>query len=115
MNRHTLINTSLLTVALLAGAVQAGADQLRQFGFTGEVNTFNRGGGTLVVEDLVFHISESTLVHKKRGGKGTLSDITPGTRIGFYPGQGASPYLSEIWVLPKNWKAKPGYADSPDT
>ena len=68
----------------------------------------------LVVEDLVFRISESTLVHKRRGGKGTLSDIRPGTRIGFYPGSGGASHINEIWILPRNWKAPPGYAVRPD-
>jgi hypothetical protein len=114
MNRYRLITTSFLAVVLLAAGLPAGADQQRSFGFTGEVNTFNRGSGTLVVEDLVFRISESTSVHKKRGAKGTLSDITPGTKLGFYPGSGDSPLLSDVWVLPKNWKAEPGYAASPE-
>lgn len=114
MKRHNLVTISLLAFALLIKTLPAGADQQRQFGFTGEVNTFNRGAGNVVVEDLLFHISEATLVHKKRGAKGTLSDITPGTRIGFYPGSGSSTYLSEIWILPKNWEAEPGYAVTPD-
>jgi len=114
MKIQRVIKTSLLTVALMAVIVPAGADQQRSFGFTGEVNSFNRGAGSLVVEDLVFHISESTLVHKKRGGKGTLSDVTPGTRVGFYPGGGATPYLSELWILPKKWQGQPGYAATPE-
>jgi len=114
MKMQTLSTASLLAVVLMAGAFQAGADQQRTFGFTGQVDAFNRGGGTLVVEDQVFLISESTLVRKRRGGKGTLSDIRPGTRIGFYPGSDGSSYVSKIWILPKNWKANPGYAVTPD-
>jgi len=114
MKMHSLITASLLTVLLTAGAFQAGAGQQRTFGFTGQVDAFNRGGGMLVVEDLVFRISESTLVHKRRGGKGTLSDIRPGTRIGFYPGSYGSSQVNEIWILPRNWKAQPGYAVTQD-
>ena len=88
MKMQTLITTSLLAVVLMAGTLPAGAGQKRTFGFTGQVDAFNRGGGTLVVDDQVFHISESTRVHKRRGAKGTLSHIRPGTRIGFYPGSG---------------------------
>lgn len=95
-------------------AAHKGADQQRTFGFTGKVDAFNRGGGMLVVEDSVFHIDESTRVHKRRGRKGTLSDLRPGTRIGFYPGSDASSNVDEIWILPKNWKAQPGYAVTPD-
>ncbi|MGB5408006.1 MAG: hypothetical protein WBN43_14595, partial [Thiogranum sp.] len=105
MKMQTLITAPLLAVVLMAGAFQAGAGQQRTFGFTGQVDSFNRGGGTLVVEDQVFRISESTLVHKRRGAKGTLSDITPGTRIGFYPGSAGSSHVNNIWILPRNWKA----------
>jgi hypothetical protein len=114
MKMHRLITASLLAVLLTAGTCQAGAGHKRTFGFTGQVDAFNRGGGTLVVEDQVFRISESTLVHKRRGAKGTLSDITPGTRIGFHPGSDSSSQVNEIWILPKNWKAQPGYAVRPD-
>lgn len=114
MKLHTLITTAFLSVVLGTGTFQVNADQERTYGFTGEVNSVNRGAGTLVVDDLVFHITETTLVHKKRGARGTLSDITPGTRIGFYPATGRASTVNEIWVLPDNWKAAPGYADSPD-
>ncbi len=114
MKMQTLITAPLLAVVLMAGAFQAGAGQQRTFGFTGQVDSFNRGGGTLVVEDQVFRISESTRVHKRRGAKGTLSDITPGTRIGFYPGSAGSSHVNNIWILPRNWKAPPGYAVTPD-
>jgi len=112
MKMQTLITTSLLAVALMAGTLQAG--QKRTFGFTGQVDAFNRGGGTLVVNDQVFHISEATRVHKRRGAKGTLSHIRPGTRIGFYPRTGDSSLINEIWILPRNWKATPGYAITAD-
>ena len=114
MKMQALITAPLLAVVLMAGALQAWAGQQRTFGFTGQVDSFNRGGGTLVVEDQVFLISESTLVRKRRGGKGTLSDIRPGTRIGFYPGQNGSSNVSRIWILPRNWKAPPGYAVTRD-
>ena len=114
MKLQTVITASLLAVVLMAGACQAGADQQRIFGFTGRVDAFNRGAGKLVVEDQVFRITESTLVQKRRGGQGTLSDIRPGTRIGFYPGSDGSSYVEKIWILPKNWKASPGYAVTPD-
>jgi len=112
MKMQTLITTSLLAVALMAGTLQAG--QKRTFGFTGQVDAFNRGGGTLVVEDQVFHISEATRVHKRRGAKGTLSHITPGTRIGFYPGSGGSSHINEIWILPRNRHIQPGYTVTAD-
>jgi len=114
MKMQTLITAPLLAVVLMAGAFQAWAGQQRTFGFTGQVNSFNRGGGTLVVEDQVFRISESTRVHKRRGAKGTLSDITPGTRIGFYPGSGGSSHVNEIWILPRNRHIQPGYTVTPD-
>ena len=112
MKMQTLITTSLLAVALMAGTLQAG--QKRTFGFTGQVDAFNRGGGTLVVEDQVFHISEATRVHKRRGAKGTLSHITPGTRIGFYPGSGGSSNINEIWILPRHRHIQPGYTVTAD-
>jgi hypothetical protein len=114
MKMQALITTSLLAVALMTGTLPAGAGKKRTFGFTGQVDAFNRGGGTLVVDDQVFHISESTRVNKRRGAKGTLSHIRPGTRIGFYPGSGGSSHINEIWILPRNWKARPGYAVTPD-
>ena len=125
MNIKHSIMMSILTLLLSAAAVAAqqrhsrfaahtGNMQHRTFGFTGQVDAFNRSGGMLVVDDSVFHIDESTLVHKRRGGKGTLSDIRPGTRIGFYPDAGTSAPISEIWILPRNWKAKPGYAVKQD-
>jgi len=115
MKRHALLVSALLAGALVSGTCQAGSDgRQRTFGFAGEGNSYNRSGGTLVVEDLVFHISESTLVHRSRGGRGTLSDIAPGSKIGFYPGSGAGSTLSEVWLLPKSWKGQPGFADSPD-
>jgi hypothetical protein len=119
MKIQRLITASLLAVLLATGASQAG-DKARKkgqqptFGFTGQVDAFNRGGGMLVVEDMVFRVDESTRVHKRRGAKGTLSDITPGTRIGFYPRSGASSDINEIWILPRNWKAQPGFAVTPD-
>ena len=122
--KHSIL-TSILAVLLSTGALadqqldsryssMAGNSQHRIFGFTGKVDAFNRSGGMLVVDDSVFDIDESTLVHKRRGGKGTLSDIRPGTRIGFYPDAGTSAPINEIWILPRNWKAKPGYAVKPD-
>ena len=115
MKMHSIITASLLAVLLTAGTCQAGGGHKRTFGFTGQVDALNRGGGMLVVNDQVFHIDESTRVHKRRrGAKGTLSDITPGTRIGFYPGSNASSPINEIWILPRGWKAPPGYAVTPD-
>lgn len=119
MKIHIVITASLLAVLLTAGPCQAGGKawknaQQRTFGFTGQVDAFNRGGGTLVVNDQVFHISEATRVHKRRGAKGTLSHIRPGTRIGFYPRTGDSSLINEIWILPRNWKATPGYAITAD-
>ena len=114
MKMRLVITASLLAVALASGSAQAGPWKKHTFGFTGQVNSFDRGGGTMVVEDLVFRISESTRVHKRRGKKGRLSDIRPGTRIGFYPGQGSSTAISDIWILPRNWRAQPGYAVTPD-
>ena len=35
------------------------------------------------------HDRLSTLVHKLLGAKGTLSGITPGTRVGFFPNSDA--------------------------
>jgi hypothetical protein len=114
MKIRTLITTAVLSVVLGTGTFQVNADQQRTFGFTGEVNSFNRSAGTLVVDDLVFHITDATLVHKKRGARGTLSDIAPGTRIGFYPATSRASTVNEIWVLPDNWKAAPGYARALD-
>jgi hypothetical protein len=113
MKMRSLSTLLLLAVVLAAGTCRAEGLQ-RAFGFNGSVDSFNRGGGMLVVGDLLFHISESTLVHARGGGRGTLSDITPGTRIGFYPGTDRSSIVNEIWILPKNWQGKPGYADTPD-
>ncbi len=115
------IITTMLAVLLSVGAsadqqrhfrfaTQASDAKHRTFGFTGQVDALNRRGGMLVVEDSVFHISESTLVHKRRGRKGTLSDIRPGTRIGFNPDANGSSPINEIWILPRNFKAQPGYA-----
>ncbi len=120
MKIQHLITASLLAVLLAAGTCQAGdkgwkKGQQPTFGFTGQVDAFNRGGGMLVVEDTVFRVNDSTRVHKRRGTtKGTLSDITPGTRIGFYPRSGSSSDVNEIWILPRNWKAQPGFAVTPD-
>ena len=108
--KHSIM-ISILAMLLSAGALadqqrhsrfaaHSGGIQHRTFGFTGD--------------DSVFRVDESTLVHKRRGGKGTLSDIKPGTRIGFYPGSDASSQINEIWILPRNWKAKPGYAVKQD-
>ena len=121
MKMHSLITASLLAVLLTAGTCQAGdrdkawkKKQPRTFGFTGQVDAFNRGGGMLVVDDQVFHISKSTRVHKRRRGKGTLADLTPGTRIGFYPRSRGSSQINDIWILPRGWKAPPGYAVTAD-
>jgi hypothetical protein len=119
MKIHIVITASLLAVLLTAGPCQAGGKawkkaQQRTFGFTGQVDAFNRGGGTLVVDDQVFHISESTRVHKRRGAKGTLSHIRPGTRIGFYPGPGGSAHINEIWILPRHRQIQSGYTVTPD-
>lgn len=114
MKLQTLFKASLLSLVLAAGTFQAWAGQQRVFEFTGQVNAFNRSGGTLVVEDLVFRVLESTQVYKPRGTKGMLSDIKPGTRVGFYPGSGGSSYVNEIWILPSDWQAAPGYAVTPD-
>jgi len=121
MKMHSIITASLLAVLLTAGTCQAGdrakawkKGHQRTFGFTGQVDAFKRGDGTLIVNDQQFHIDESTRVHKRRRGKGTLSDISPGTRIGFYPGSNSSSQINEIWILPRGWKAPPGYAVTPD-
>ena len=114
MKMRLVITASLMALLLAAGGAQAWPGKGRTFGFTGEVNAFNRGAGTMVVEDMVFPISESTRVHKRRGKKGTLSDIRPGTRIGFYPRRGGSKTVNDIWILSRNWRAQPGYAVTPD-
>jgi len=114
MKLQTLITASLLAVVLMGGVLRAVAGQQRTFGFTGQVDSFDRSGGMLVVEDQVFRINETTRVHKRRGAKGMLSDITPGTRIGFHPHSDSASQINEIWILPRNWKAPPGYAVRPD-
>jgi hypothetical protein len=46
MKIRTLITTAVLSVVLGTGTFQVNADQQRTFGFTGEVNSFNRSAGT---------------------------------------------------------------------
>ena len=112
MKRHTWLKALLTALVLATGTFQAQADRQRVFGFTGEVYSFDRGDGLLVVEDSVFRVSEAIRIHKRGGAIGTLSDITPGTKVGFYPGTGRQTVtINEIWLLPRNWKGKPGYAD----
>ena len=118
MKLHKLLSTSFVAAVLLGGMLQAGADQHRVFGFFGEVDSFDRSSGTMVVEDSLFRISESTQVYKRKGSKGTLSDIRPGVKVGFYPrGAGRSAQASvidQVWILPRNWRGTPGYAETPD-
>ncbi len=113
MNIHRLLTTAFLAVVFMAGSLQIAAEPQRTFGFSGTVDSLDRSSGSLVVEDRLFHLNESTRVLKLRGGKGNLSDITAGARIGFYPRRGDNAPLSEIWILPKNWKAQPGFALTP--
>lgn len=59
-----------MAVVLAAGTSRAGdkawkKGQQPTFGFTGQVDAFNHGGGMLVVEDTVFRVNESTRVHKR--------------------------------------------------
>lgn len=110
MKKQTLLTTSLLAAALMAGTCQAGSGRDRTFGFAGEVDAFDRSSGTMVVDDLMFRFDEQTLVHRNPGHKGTLSDLSPGTKIGFYPESGPGSTLNEIWILPRNWQGKRGFA-----
>ncbi len=118
MKLQTLFTTSLLAVVLTAGAFSAHAERQQSFGFFGEVNSFDRRTGTLVVEDLVFRTNEKTLVHKGKRRKAVLTDIRRGHKVGFNPRAGArsteTPAVDEIWILPANWKASRGYAESSD-
>jgi len=119
MKMRSLFLTSFLILGLLTGISQVSAEQKRTFGFFGEVNAFDQNNLTMVVDDRVFRISDSMRVYRKKGQKGRLSDIRPGVKIGFYPGNRESrrqaTYIDAIWVLPANWKAERGYAhDSED-
>jgi len=116
MKMRSLLSISLLVSGLLIAVSPVSADQKRTFGFFGEVDSFDRNNLTMVVDDRVFRISDSVRVYKKKGQKGTLSEIRSGVKVGFYPSnresRGQGTYIDTIWVLPANWKAERGYADN---
>ncbi len=118
MKFHKLIATSLVTAVLMGSTLAVWADKKREFGFSGKVDAVDRGNGTMVVEDMLFRIDNNTQIVKKRGRKGTLADLRPGITIGFYPsGSGRraqSSVVERVWILPRNWRAEPGYAETPD-
>ena len=118
MKPNKYIQTLLISIVMTTGALAAQTGQQTVFGFFGAVDSFDRSHGTLIVDDLLFHINESTLVYKKKGQKGTLSDIRPGVKVGFYPDGGRNPSqasdITRIWILPANWNAQRGYAETPD-
>lgn len=114
MKLYRLLTTSLLTAVLMGSALLVNASQDRVFGFVGDVNAFDRSNGTIIIEDLLFRTSESTIVRKKNGSRGTLSDLIPGTKIGFYPQGGENSLVDQVWILPSNWSANPGFADGAD-
>ncbi|GMQ89645.1 MAG: hypothetical protein BMS9Abin09_1155 [Gammaproteobacteria bacterium] len=116
MKMRSLLSISLLISGLLTVISPVSADQKRTFGFFGEVDSFDRNNLTMVIDDRVFRFSDSLRVYKKKGQKGTLSEIRSGVKVGFYPGnregRGQGTYIDTIWVLPENWKAERGYADN---
>ena len=86
MKMRNLVSISLLISGLLTVISPVTADQKRTFGFFGEVNSFDRNNLTMVIDDRVFRFSDSLRVYKKKGQKGTLSEIRSGVKVGFYPG-----------------------------
>ncbi|MFQ5642391.1 MAG: hypothetical protein ACE5FQ_01690 [Thiogranum sp.] len=117
MKMRSLISTLLLVSGLLAGLNPAWADRQRTFGFTGEINSFDRDSSTAVVDDRVFRISDKVRVYKGKGLSATLSDIRPGVKVGFYPkptgDSGQNAYIDAIWILPANWKNNRRHSDGP--
>ncbi len=114
MKMHSVLKKLVLGFVLMAAAGMATADRQRVFGFFGEIDSFDRGSRLLVVDDRVFRLADDVRVHTKKGRKGVLSDIRPGSKVGFYPsgrGDGRHQiYINEIWVLPANWKAERGHS-----
>ena len=94
-------------MALVVASGMASAERQRQFGYSGQVDSFDRGSGLLVVDDRSFWLGDDTRVHGWKGRKGSLSGIHPGIKVGFYPdGVGRHIQVDEIWVLPSNWTVK---------
>ncbi len=118
MKFKTLFTTPLLALLLMVGAFPAHAERQKSFEFYGEVNSYDRRAGLLVVEDLVFRISEKTRVHKHKRHKAVLGDIRRGEKVGFNPrrggGDASAPHIDEIWILPARWKGSRGYAEARD-
>lgn len=114
MKMHSVLKKMVLGFVLMAAAGVATADRQRTFGFFGEIDSFDRAGRLLVVDDHVFRLADDVHVFTKKGRKGVLSDIRPGVKVGFYPsgrGDGRHQiFINEIWVLPANWKAERGYS-----
>jgi hypothetical protein len=76
---------------------------------TGTVDSVNIVDGKLIVDDRTYVVSSTTPVTLPSGQRTRFEALTPGTRIGFTTsptrGAGGKPQITQIWVLPKDYKS----------
>lgn len=100
--------TLLIALMIPAGALEAKGGRFipESFDFQGTVDYIDLANGTVVVDDSVYHISNSTRVHGKKSKGNKASDLQVGQYVGFDAQEAGSerPYLYEVWVLSRDWR-----------
>ncbi|MBU1190828.1 MAG: hypothetical protein KKA36_03630 [Gammaproteobacteria bacterium] len=102
MNTHWLKNILAVLAFSVAGAGTICAETSSTMPFTnyGIVDSaiFE---GALLISDQTFRLSDNTPVQKLGGKPASLSDLKPGTKVGFNVyGERAPYYILDVWVLP---------------
>ncbi len=105
-----LVRTALLAAALSLPAA-AGASELPEYyptGFrlVGTLQRIDTSRNLLVLDDIRLPYSPNFKVHTLNTEFGTIHNLRPGLRIGIklVPGRNGRPMVSEVWVLPKDYR-----------
>ena len=105
MNMHWLKNTVFALAIAMVPALGVAADKVgvRPFTEHGVVDAPPEQD-VVVISDSTYHLTDRTTITTLRGQAATTSDLTPGTKVGFNMyGTRAERFISDIWILPKDF------------
>lgn len=109
MNTKWSTTAAVLSILALFGSANLSAETLpgQPFENYGVIDDAPDAQGTLVISDTVLHMGDQTQVLAKGNKAASASDLKRGTKVGYNSyGTRANRYISDIWILPKNFDFK---------
>ena len=82
----------------------------------GKVDDINFGTRRVIIEDMVYTLSDDVVLNSWSRSSDSLGRLIKGTQVGFdFSGTGSNRYIHEIWLLPSTYTPTEGSIKSPDS